>query len=98
MYIKDLHVDVELDSAALAAVRGGCGPAAFCMAVEPKQPTLPTFGGDWAKFNTDVKGYIGDVKAGAGFPGYGMQNPVDVDTNMTVGPPGTEYRNLGDLQ
>lgn len=82
MYIKDLHVDVELDSAALAAIRGGI----LTMPVESpdcytggcSHPSFPTFGGDWEKFNADVKGYIGDVKAGAGFPGYEMQNPGEV--------------------
>lgn len=71
MHIKDLHIDVELDSAALSAVRGG----SLYAPIEPERTALPTFGGDWGTFNEDVKGYIGDIKAGAGFPDISMATP-----------------------
>ncbi len=70
MHIKDLKMDVELDGTALAAVRGGSGPAAFCLPTGPQQPELPTYGGDWTQLGTDIQGYIGDVKADAGFPSF----------------------------
>ncbi len=73
MHIKDLHVDIELDSAALSAVRGGTSMLA---GEQPQQPGLPTFGGDWTQFNTDIKGYIGGVKAGAGFPSMDIATPA----------------------
>ncbi|MGI9286756.1 MAG: hypothetical protein ACR2P1_15320 [Pseudomonadales bacterium] len=55
MHIKDLEMNVELDSAALAAVRGGSH-------VEGHYPEFPTFGGDWEQFRSDVTGYFDAVK------------------------------------
>ncbi len=85
MHIKDLKMDVELDSTALATIRGGGGNYLTSeayptwdftpMPMQPQQPQIPTFGGDWAKLNADVKNYIGGVKAGAGFPGHDIIAP-----------------------
>lgn len=72
MHIKDLHIDIELDSAALSAVRGG---SSMYAPTAPERPAFPTFGGDWGTFSNDLKGYIGDIKTGAGFPDIEMPAP-----------------------
>ncbi len=75
MHIKDLTTDVELDSTALAAVRGGTG------AIPAEPPSCYTGAcsqgpSGWPAFNTaDIKAYISDVKAGAGFPSAEVRIP-----------------------
>lgn len=67
MHIKDLKMDVELDGAALAAVRGGSSVLAdYDMA--STYPMLPTFDSDWSRYHTDVMGYIDSAKSE--IPGY----------------------------
>ena len=76
MHIKDLKMDVELEIEALAAISGGsCSGVPNCQDGPAQAPIFPSFGGDWTQLNTDIKGYIGDVKAGAGFPSAEVSIP-----------------------
>lgn len=76
MHINDLKMDVDLDGAALAAIRGGYSVLA---GEQPQYPELPTFGGDWTKLNADIESYIGSVKSGAGFPEIDIAAPTVPD-------------------
>lgn len=72
MHIKDLKMDVELDGATLAAIRGGSyrensevshGTSSCSCDSEPQpsQPGLPTFGSDPLQFGKDLEAYIGNA-------------------------------------
>lgn len=82
MHIKDLKVDVELDGAALAAIRGGSysentevsyGTSSCSCTSEPQPPQSgpPKFDGDWEQFPAYVQHYIGHAKSEHEVPSLG---------------------------
>lgn len=73
MHIKNLNIDVELDSDARAAIAGGsCSGIAGCREGQTHYPKPPSFDGDWSKFSNDMMDYIRSAS-----PGF----PVSVDVN-----------------
>lgn len=60
MHIEDLQEDVELDSAAMAAVHGGIAMHPQPL-VYPK-PELPDYSGDIWGYNSKMLDYIGTLR------------------------------------